>query len=121
MDIDRIIKKNKEKRLSYVTNDDKVISKSPIKLNRLKNLLSRVLITIILVLGSVIYTNSSSNNKELFQKYVFENTLSFTKIKDLYQSFFGSVDIVKKDEAKEVFKAIEEVNRFYLYSTNMKI
>ncbi len=107
MDIDSIIKKNKEKRLSYV--DVKTPQKST-NSSKLKNLISRILITIILVLSSIIFINSNPQNKELYQKYVFDNTLSFTKIKDLYQKFFGSVDFLKKSEDTTVFKAINYSN-----------
>ena len=67
-----------------------------------KGLISRSLIAIIFVLGSIIFTNISDKNKELYQKYVLEDSLEFTKINELYQSVFGSVDITKKNNDSEV-------------------
>ena len=77
MEIEDIIRKNKVKRQSYVNVSDQ--KKVKVSSNYFKNLISRILITIILILGSIIFTKSSLDNKELYKKYVFENTLSFNK------------------------------------------
>jgi len=76
------------------------------RLKYIKGLISRILIAVIFVLGSIIYTNYSDNNKKLYQHYVLENSLSFTKINNLYQDLFGEVDIInkKKNDATTVFK-----------------
>lgn len=103
MDIDEIIKKNKAKRQNYVTNDTKK-EQLPKNLKYIKNFISRTLLAIIFVLGSIIYTNLSPKNEELYKKYVLENSLSFTKINNLYQNLFGKVDITnKKNNATSVF------------------
>ena len=52
-------------------------------------------------LFSIIYTNVNSKNKELYKKYVLEDSLSFTKINNLYQKYFGSVDVIKKKEESD--------------------
>lgn len=101
-EINDIIRKNKLKREKYVDGSSNTTSLNkenlPFKLKYAKGLISRVLITIIFVLGSIIFTNISEDNKALYQKYVLENSLEFTKINELYQSVFGNVDIAKKDE-----------------------
>ena len=102
-EIDQIIRKNKLKRERYV--DGEASSKTeelPKNMKYIKGLISRTLIAIIFVLGSIIFTNISDENKELYQKYVLEDSLEFTKINELYQSLFGSVDITKKDNDSEV-------------------
>ncbi len=101
MDASEIIRKNKQKRNSYMSgknenNNDK-------KIKYLKNLISRVLLSIIFILGSVIFTNLSQNNKELYQKVVLEDSLEFRKINEWYQGLFGNVDIIKKDDSTAVF------------------
>lgn len=96
MDIEQIMRKNKAKRKNYITSDDKK-DELPKNLKYIKNLISRTLIAIIFVLGSIIYTNLSAKNEELYKKYVLENSLSFTKINSLYQSLFGKVDIITKE------------------------
>ena len=84
----------------------------PFKLKYAKNLISRVLITVIFVLGSIIFTNVSDDNKALYQKYVLEDSLEFTKINELYQRIFGDVDITKKDnpDSEVVFGDVTYTN-----------
>ncbi len=107
MDIDKIIKNNKARREIYKIKSPKY-KKDNIKY--FKNLITRILITIILVLGSIIYTNISTSNKELYKKYVLENSLSFTKINNLYEKFLGKVDVLKTTPDYPVFKSINFTN-----------
>lgn len=111
-EIDQIIRKNKLKRERYV--DGEASSKTeelPKNMKYIKGLISRTLIAIIFVLGSIIFTNISDKNKELYQKYVLEDSLEFTKINELYQSLFGSVDVTNKDnDAEVVFGNINYTN-----------
>ena len=102
-EIDHVIRKNKHKREKYVGGDISAEKEElPKNLKYAKGLISRSLIAIIFVLGSIIFTNISDKNKELYQKYVLEDSLEFTKINELYQSVFGSVDITKKNNDSEV-------------------
>lgn len=103
MSVEEIIRKNKEKRKSYVNSSDN--KELPKNIKYLKGLISRILIAVIFVLGSTIYTNISSNNKALYKKYVLEDSLSFTKINNLYHDIFGEVDFLKKsnNDATSVF------------------
>ena len=91
MDVDEIIKKNKLKRNNYVSDKKEVL---PDKVVYLKNLISRTLITIIFVLGSLIYTKISTSNKELYQKYVLSDSLAFTKINKVFDKYLGKTDIL---------------------------
>ena len=88
MNVEDIIRKNKAKRQNYVSNDSEK-EELPRNLKYVKNLISRTLLTIIFVLASVIYTNLSDKNAELYKKYVLENSLSFTKINNLYNMIWG--------------------------------
>lgn len=102
MNVEDIIKKNKAKRNSYVTTPTSSNNESLTpKLKYFKNLISRILLAVIFVLFSIIYTNVNSKNKELYKKYVLEDSLSFTKINNLYQKYFGSVDVIKKKEESD--------------------
>ena len=116
-EVNNIIRKNKLKRERYVDGSSNTsnINKEnlPFKLKYAKNLISRVLITVIFVLGSIIFTNVSDDNKALYQKYVLEDSLEFTKINELYQSVFGDVDIAKKDnntDSEVVFGDVSYTN-----------
>jgi stage IV sporulation protein FA len=110
MNVEDIIKKNKEKRRNYTSGEKK--EELPKNIKYLKGLISRILITIIFVLGSIIYTNINSDNKKLYKKYVLENSLSFTKINNLYNDLFGEIDFIKKnkDNSKPVFNNISYAN-----------
>ena len=110
MNVEDIIKKNKEKRRNYTSGEKK--EELPKNTKYLKGLISRILITIIFVLGSIIYTNINSDNKKLYKKYVLENSLSFTKINNLYNDLFGEIDFIKKnkDNSKPVFNNISYTN-----------
>ena len=110
MNVEDIIKKNKEKRRNYTSGEKK--EELPKNIKYLKGLISRILITIIFVLGSIIYTNINSDNKKLYKKYVLENSLSFTKINNLYNDLFGEIDFIKKNKenSKPVFNNISYTN-----------
>lgn len=115
-DINDIIRKNKLKRERYVDrtrSDIKIKEELPKNLKYVKGLISRSLIAVIFVLGSIIFTNISDDNKLLYQKYVLQDSLEFRKINELYQSLFGSVDITNKDkgdDAEVVFGSITYSN-----------
>jgi len=107
MNVEDIIKKNKEKRHNYYSSETKKeeLSKS---LKYVKGLISRTLIAIIFVLGSIIYTNLNDKNAKFYKKHVLENSLSFTKINNLMSNFLGEVDFLKtpKDNSAPVFNNI---------------
>lgn len=98
-EIEDIIRKNKQKRDKYVGGENSSSKEElPKNLKYVKGLISRSLVAIIFVLGSIIFTNVSDKNKELYQKYVLEDSLEFTKINELYQSLFGKVDMTSKKD-----------------------
>lgn len=101
-EIDEIKRKNKLKREQYVDRSAHQETHLPKNLKYMKGLISRSLIAVIFVLGSIIFTNISDRNKELYQKYVLEDSLEFTKINELYQQVFGNVDMTKRQEDTEV-------------------
>ena len=103
-EIEQIIRKNKLKRERYVDSSDIKVKKEelPKNLKYVKGLISRVLVAVIFVLGSIIFTNVSDENKELYQKYVLEDSLEFTKINELYKSVFGKVDVTDNSDKDEV-------------------
>ena len=49
------------------------------------------LIVVILFLGSMIYIKQSDINKEKFNKVVYQNSLSFAKIYNVYKKYLGDV------------------------------
>lgn len=111
-EIERIIRKNKLKREQYVGGEkDAGKEELPKKWKYVKGLISRSLIAIIFVLGSIIFTNISDENKVLYQKYVLEDSLEFMKINELYEKFFGGVDVrTSKSDDEVVFGSITYTN-----------
>lgn len=98
-DVLDIIRKNKRRREKYVEEGNTYSKEAlPKNLKYVKGLISRSLIAVSFVLGSIIFTNISDRNKELYQKYVLEDSLEFTKINELYQNLFGKVDITSKKD-----------------------
>ena len=56
-----------------------------------KNLLSRVLLAIIFVLGSIIFTRYSADNLLMYRRYILNDTWSFAKINAFYKEHFGGI------------------------------
>ena len=85
-EIDVIKKRIKNKRENFV------VLKPQVTENKyLKNLVSRLLITIILVLISIIYINSGQEEKMLFKTEVLTKNFSFAPFKAWYQKNFGKI------------------------------
>lgn len=74
------LKKKHEGKKKHKIKENKNISKT----------FTHVLIAIIFILVSLIYTNWSENNYNQYKKAVFETTLSFTSINEWYEKYFGS-------------------------------
>ncbi len=62
----------------------------------LKNLLSRTLLTVILILSVLIVSNFSASAKEGIVKYLFQTDFKFSTINKIYNKYF--LDIFKKKE-----------------------
>lgn len=87
--------------------------------------LIKALIIIVIFLGSLIYIRQSDDNKALFKKFVYNNSLSFAKIYNLYNKYLG--DFIpfknsKEDETKVVtdekitYQNITKENEGYMLS-----
>ena len=51
----------------------------------------KILISIMFIVGSVIYIKLGENNLANYKKYIFENNLMFTKINNWYTKNFGNI------------------------------
>ena len=58
--------------------------------NKISKIFSKILISLIIVFSSLIFTSISENNKNLFKKYVFEKTFNFIEFKSLYNKLSGT-------------------------------
>lgn len=91
--------------------------------NFLYSVLIKTLIVIVLFLSSMIYIKQSDKNKEKFKNIVYNNSLSFAKIYDVYQKYLGDVIPFKnifKDNTKLVssekitYESIEKKDNGYI-------
>ncbi len=85
-------------------NKDEKVKKSFFKSFFIK-LFIKVLIVILLILCSMIYIKNSEENKNKFEKVVYNNSLSFAKIYGIYKKYLGDVIPFKnmyKDNTKLV-------------------
>ena len=88
--------------------DDVTISKysntSKNKTAKISGLFTRVLLSIIFVLLSLIYTNISDSNYNFYKQKILMNNIRYTKLKKKYEKFLGKIVPSKKTAMKEVFK-----------------
>lgn len=85
--------------------------------------LIKSLIVLIIFLGSLIYIRQSNDNKTYFKKIVYNNSLSFARIYNLYNKYLGDLipfKNAKKDETKVVsdekiaYQSITKENNGYM-------
>lgn len=81
-----------------LSKEDFVINKSKDKTNKhsylkkfLFQILIKLLIVTILFISSLIYVSRSDKNKNYFKKIVYNNSLSFAKIYNVYKSYLGDL------------------------------
>ena len=86
------------------------------KKDYIRNLFTRVLLSIIIFLVLSIFVNISSNNLLLFKKYCYNQTFNFAYINNLYKKYLGSLPLnnIKKDQlvTNEV-TIIKNKNKYY--------
>ena len=79
------------------------------KKNYFKNLLIRIMIVIILFLSLAIFYKSNKEFKSYIDKYIYSDSISFTKIKRFYNKYLGGVlPKIKEDNTSLVFN--EKIN-----------
>ncbi len=86
------------------------------------HLLSKVLLSIIFFLISIIFINLDEKNLFLYKEYVFTESLPFIKIKNWYEDLFGEV-LPKEENSKTVFngKLIYKDIEDYLDGSKLKV
>lgn len=80
--------------------------------------MTKILLSIILLLSCLIYVNYSSENKERFKKEVLEKNINFSKINNLYEKYFGTIQV--SDTKEELvfneqfsYQDIKQVDNYY--------
>jgi hypothetical protein len=103
----------KNKRNSSLNNQVKPKSKY------ISNLFTRTLLSVILVLICAIYIEYSDDNLLFFKNKLFNETLAFTKINELYTKYFGSV--FNTSESTPVFSDIKSYTEITPYENSYKV
>ena len=117
-DIEEIRKKIKNKR--------KINSKKNkiYKTTNISIFFSKVLITVVLTLITLIILKNNNKYKTIFYKEVYEKNISFATINEFYQKYFGSPLPFKnlfKDETKMVFSEKLQYNEQSKYLDGVKL
>lgn len=66
--------------------------------NNMSFILTKLLLAIIIILGSFIYVNWNEKNKFYFKKYVLEETIDYQKFNAFYDKMIGKVKVENKDK-----------------------
>ncbi len=74
----------------------------------IKNLLIRVLISIIIFLAIGIFVNQSDSNLLFFKNNFYDKSLKFNKISNLYNKYLGK--IINKPNPEKIMNASKELN-----------
>lgn len=83
------------------------------RIKYLKFLVTRILISLILVIGVSIFVKVNDLNKSYVQKYLFEDNLKFTEINQLYQKYFGKIIPSPIDKDEMVFSGDDLTKKAY--------
>lgn len=116
-EIDEIKNRIKNKRYINLTSNKE--KKEKPRNSYVSNLFTRVLLSIVFVLVSVIYIKTSDKNLLMYKDHMFNDSWSFTKIGNIYNKYFGEVlpfEKIVKDAAKTVFNetlTYKEKNAYY--------
>lgn len=99
MDIELLKRQMKEKRHNrYFEQAKETFTAKP----KLFYFVIKLMVLSILFLGSLIFTKSSTNNKQLFYDVVFNNNISFAPINNFYNKYLGDIipfkDLIKDNK-----------------------
>lgn len=85
----------------------------------INNLFSRVLLSIILLLGSVIFIKSSNENLLMYKDYVFERSFKFAPLNKLYKKYLGAILPFEKVASKTDVPVFNETFKYQESSKNL--
>ena len=96
-------------------NQDKLVKYS-------KNLLTRILLSIIIVLITCIYIKIDINNSLNVKNHLFNDNLKFTKINNLYKNYFGNILPTVDTDTDLVFNSDSiKIKEYSKYENGVKV
>lgn len=81
--------------------EKKIVKKKLVLKKNIRQFLIKIMFVIIIVLIGLICVKKDPNFKKTITKNLYENSLSFTKAKNLYNKYFGSIIPIEKIMAEE--------------------
>ena len=88
----------------------------------IKNLLNKLLLSIIIFLIGMILVKTNPKLKENIKKTIYEDSLPFQKLKSTYEKYLGKVLSVEKiSKEKEVFNETLSYNNIKKYKDGVKL
>lgn len=96
----------------------KTVKKKLVLKRGIKNFISRLLIVTIIFLSCLILIRSNKSFKNNLIKYVYEDSFKFTKLKNIYEKYFGKILSIDKVAPKEeaVFNEKLEYSKTNVYN-----
>jgi len=110
------------KYLDKINNRNKNI-KEPVKKNKLRGLINKLLVVIVLFLINLIAMKSNQTYKDFIYEKIYDNNFSFTKIKNFYNKYLGGVEVLDGivNNTKPVFNETLTYNNESLYYDGVKL
>lgn len=104
-------------------NTRKTVKKKLVLKKSVRNFFTRVLITTIIFLIGMILVKSDQEAKNLILENVYSDNLEFTKIKEIYQKYFGNILSIDQLAVKEqsVFKEQLSYQKANAYLDGVKL
>jgi stage IV sporulation protein FA len=103
MDIETIKKQMKEKRQATYMDKPKI---EPSKQSKMFPFVTKLMVLSIIFLGALIFTKTSTTNKQMLYDTIFSDNLSFATINNFYNKYLGGIlpfkDVIKN--GKPVFE-----------------
>ena len=115
MNIEEYIKNRHKNNIKEENSSDK-------KIKYLKFLVTRILLSIILLISTCIYIKMDNKNILFVEKYLFEESLEFTKINKWYQDNIGEIIPSVNNNTTLVFSSSElKTSEYESYDKGVKI
>ncbi len=87
----------------------------------ISKIITKILLSIIFLLSSLIFTNLSTNNYAFYKENIINNTFRYTKIKKYYEKYFGKVISKKENKDIPVFSESPVINKIEPYEDKEKL
>ena len=104
-------------------NTKKTVKKRLVLKKSVKSFITRALITVIIFLVGMILIKKDNNIKNTILENVYDKNFEFTKIKDVYQKYFGNILSIDQLAVKEqaVFQETLSYKNAHTYLDGVKL